>query len=133
MYEHNAPGLVRAEAKFANQWLAGDFAIGGASVCGRWLTGRASDFETAVEEVSVRTERQFYGTADSGSAQWQARLLSWPSLPVNTINPGNSQDAGLDSDFDLIADVKPFVIVGIDREAFDFLPRTPGLHDETAS
>ena len=54
MYEHNAPGLVRAEAKFANQWLAGDFAIGGAFVCGRWLTGRASDFETAVEEFAVR-------------------------------------------------------------------------------
>ena len=50
------------------------------------------------------------------------------SLAINAIDPRNSQNAGFDGNFNLVSDMKSFVIVRIDGDPFDFLAGPPRRH-----
>src|SRR5262249_17182302 len=50
----------------------------------------------AAAPVPVRPERQLHGAPDTPAAERQARLLTWATLAVHPVDPGNSEHSRLD-------------------------------------
>src|SRR5580765_4317633 len=78
--------------------------------------------------LPVRAKRKLFGIANTGAAERQTCLLSRSPFAVHAVDPGDTEDAGLHRDFDLVAHAKTIVVIGIHRQTFHFFTGPPGTH-----
>src|SRR5258708_34895087 len=80
--------------------------------------------------ISLWQVRKFYGTANPGAAERAAGLLNGLALAINGVDPGNSEDTGLDGYFNLVSNVKAVEVVWINGDSLVVLTVSTGLHEQ---